>query len=57
MNANWLEVLTEELEICMKMLGVSSLDQLHPGLVNASRLLNEMWRPDSFSPSSLKAKL
>jgi L-lactate dehydrogenase (cytochrome) len=39
-------VLAEEVEITMKMLGVSSLDQLRPDMVNASRLLNEMWRPD-----------
>ncbi|KAJ5797306.1 uncharacterized protein N7503_006602 [Penicillium pulvis] len=41
------EILTEELEICMKMLGVSSLEQLHPDMVNATRLLSEMWRPMS----------
>ncbi|KAJ5623598.1 hypothetical protein N7490_012203 [Penicillium lividum] len=41
------EILQEELEICMKMLGVSSLDQLHPDMVNATRLLSEMWRPNS----------
>lgn len=34
----------------MKMLGVASLDQLRPDMVNASRLLNEIWRPDSFRP-------
>jgi energy-converting hydrogenase A subunit M len=39
-------VLAEEVEITMKMLGVSSLDQLRPDMVNASRLVNEMWRPD-----------
>ncbi|KUL89316.1 hypothetical protein ZTR_03629 [Talaromyces verruculosus] len=40
------DVLAEEVEITMKMLGVSSLDQLRPEMVNASRLLNEMWQPD-----------
>lgn len=44
--ANSVAVLAEEVEITMKMLGVSSLDQLRPEMVNASRLLNEMWRPD-----------
>lgn len=41
-----LAVLAEEVEITMKMLGVSSLDQLRPEMVNATRLLNEMWRPE-----------
>ncbi|KAJ5904988.1 uncharacterized protein N7473_001904 [Penicillium subrubescens] len=40
------DILAEEVEITMKILGVSSLDQLGPDMVNASRLLNEMWRPD-----------
>ncbi|KAJ5941786.1 hypothetical protein N7516_001954 [Penicillium verrucosum] len=39
------DIIAEELEITMKMLGVSSLDQLSPDMVNTSRLLNEMWRP------------
>ncbi|KAJ5477568.1 hypothetical protein N7530_003077 [Penicillium desertorum] len=38
-------IIAEELEITMKMLGVSSLDQLGPDMVNTSRLANEMWRP------------
>lgn len=29
----------------MKMLGVTSLDQLRPEMINTSRLENEMWRP------------
>ncbi|KAJ5503779.1 hypothetical protein N7463_006653 [Penicillium fimorum] len=41
------DILAEELEITMKMLGVSSLDQLTPDMVNTSRLSNEMWRPVS----------
>jgi L-lactate dehydrogenase (cytochrome) len=44
--ANPIPVLAEEVEITMKMLGVSSLDELRPEMVNASRLLNEMWQPD-----------
>jgi len=36
----------------MRLLGITSLDQLKPEMVNASRLLNEMWRPDSFSVRS-----
>ncbi|KAJ6189951.1 hypothetical protein N7519_004859 [Penicillium mononematosum] len=39
------DIIAEELEITMKMLGVSSLDQLSPDMVNTSRLANEMWRP------------
>ncbi|OQD60985.1 hypothetical protein PENPOL_c019G02175 [Penicillium polonicum] len=39
------DIIAEELEITMKMLGVSSLDQLSPDMVNTSRLSNEMWRP------------
>ena len=42
-----LSVLAEELELGMRLLGVTSLDQLGPNMVNAQRLLNEMWRPDS----------
>jgi hypothetical protein len=44
-QANTRAVIAEELEITMKMLGVSSLDQLGPDMVNTSRLANEMWRP------------
>lgn len=39
-------VLSEELALGMALLGVTSLDQLRPEMVNASRLLNEMWRPE-----------
>ncbi|KAJ5781977.1 uncharacterized protein N7518_010460 [Penicillium psychrosexuale] len=39
------DIIAEELEITMKMLGVSSLDQLRPDMVNTTRLMNEMWRP------------
>lgn len=38
-------VLTEELTTAMRLLGITSLDQVHPNLVNASRLLNELWQP------------
>ncbi|KAJ5292274.1 uncharacterized protein N7443_008227 [Penicillium atrosanguineum] len=44
------DIIAEELEITMKMLGVSSLDQLRPEMVNATRLLNEMWRPEMPRP-------
>ncbi|KAF1955897.1 mitochondrial cytochrome-like protein b2 [Byssothecium circinans] len=41
------DVLTDELSIGMRLLGVTSLNQLKPEMVNASRLLNEMWRPEN----------
>ncbi|KAJ5391083.1 hypothetical protein N7509_006573 [Penicillium cosmopolitanum] len=44
------DVLAEEVEITMKMLGVSSLDQLRPEMVNTTRLLNDMWRPEIVRP-------
>jgi L-lactate dehydrogenase (cytochrome) len=47
-------VLAEELQTGMRLLGITSLDQCRPEMVNASRLLNEMWRPDQFS---MKSKL
>ncbi|KAG6366021.1 hypothetical protein INS49_000197 [Diaporthe citri] len=40
------DILSEELALGMALLGVTSLDQLRPEMVNASRLLNEMWRPE-----------
>ncbi|KAJ5758342.1 uncharacterized protein N7511_007036 [Penicillium nucicola] len=46
------DILAEEVEITMKMLGVSSLDQLQPDMINTSRLQNEMWRP-AFGRSKL----
>ncbi|KAH7409781.1 mitochondrial cytochrome-like protein b2 [Phaeosphaeria sp. MPI-PUGE-AT-0046c] len=46
------DILAEELTTGMRLLGITSLDQLKPEMVNASRLLNEMWRPDSFSVRS-----
>lgn len=30
----------------MRLIGVTSLDEAQPDRVNASRLLNEMWRPE-----------
>ncbi|KAF1919972.1 L-lactate dehydrogenase [Ampelomyces quisqualis] len=48
------DVLAEELQTGMRLLGITSLDQCRPSLVNASRLLNEMYRPDQFS---IKSKL
>ncbi|KAL5117903.1 hypothetical protein ACEQ8H_004222 [Pleosporales sp. CAS-2024a] len=46
------DVLAEELQLGMRLLGITSLDQCNPDLVNASRLLNDMWRPDQFSVKS-----
>lgn len=40
-------VLSEELHLGMALLGVKSLDQLRPEMVNASALLNRMWRPET----------
>ena len=39
-DANWNEssVLRDELETTMKMCGVTSLDELHPGLLNTLRV-------------------
>lgn len=39
-------VLAEELATAMRLVGITSLDQARPEMVNAVRLLNEMWRPD-----------
>jgi L-lactate dehydrogenase (cytochrome) len=39
-------VLAEELQTGMRLLGITSLDQCRPEMVNASRLLNEMWKPE-----------
>lgn len=40
------EVLAEEVATAMRLVGITSLDQARPEMVNATRLLNEMWRPD-----------
>lgn len=40
----------------MRLLGVTALDQLQPEMVNATRLLNEMWRPENNS-LSVKSRL
>lgn len=40
-------MLADELDIGMRLLGITSLDQLRPEMVNAQKLLNEMWRPDA----------
>jgi L-lactate dehydrogenase (cytochrome) len=45
-------VLADELQTGMRLLGITSLDQCRPEMVNASRLLNEMYRPDQFSVRS-----
>lgn len=39
-------VLSEEVALGMALLGVTSIDQLRPEMVNASQLLNKMWRPE-----------
>ena len=49
-------MLAEELSLGMRLLGVTALDQLRPEMVNATRLLNEMWRPESTS-LSFKSRL
>ncbi|KAF1846541.1 mitochondrial cytochrome-like protein b2 [Cucurbitaria berberidis CBS 394.84] len=46
------DVLAEELQTGMRLLGITSLDQCRPEMVNASRLLNEMWRPEQLSIKS-----
>ncbi|KAF7680838.1 l-lactate dehydrogenase [Alternaria burnsii] len=48
------DILADELQTGMRLLGITSLDQCRPEMVNATRLLNEMWRPDQLS---LKSKL
>ncbi|KAF2627205.1 mitochondrial cytochrome-like protein b2 [Macroventuria anomochaeta] len=48
------DVLAEELQTGMRLLGITSLDQCRPEMVNASRLLNEMWRPEH---AMLKSRL
>lgn len=45
-------VLSEEFAMAMRLLGVTSLDQIRPDMVNATKLLNEMWRPDAISVKS-----
>ena len=45
-------MLSEELATGMRLLGVTSLDQVRPEMVNATRLLNEMWRPELFPVKS-----
>ncbi|KAF1965226.1 mitochondrial cytochrome-like protein b2 [Bimuria novae-zelandiae CBS 107.79] len=51
-----IDVLAEELSLGMRLLGVTALDQLKPEMVNATRLLNEMWRPES-NTLSVKSRL
>ena len=45
-------VLAEELEMAMRLLGITALDQLKPDMVNAAKLLKDMWRPDAFEVKS-----
>ncbi|KAH7116245.1 mitochondrial cytochrome-like protein b2 [Dendryphion nanum] len=46
------DVLAEELEMAMRLVGVTALEQLRPDMVNAAKLVNEMWRPDAFDVKS-----
>ncbi|KAI1771471.1 FMN-dependent dehydrogenase-domain-containing protein [Hypoxylon cercidicola] len=41
-----IDILSEELVNGMRLVGIASLDEAQPERVNASRLLNEMWRPE-----------
>ncbi|KAI2616820.1 hypothetical protein GGR54DRAFT_223360 [Hypoxylon sp. NC1633] len=41
------DILVEELVLGMRLLGIRSLDEARPDRVNASRLLNKMWRPET----------
>ncbi|KAJ4301817.1 hypothetical protein N0V90_003912 [Kalmusia sp. IMI 367209] len=50
------DVLADELSLGMRLLGVTALDQLKPEMVNPTRLLNEMWRPES-SNLNIKSRL
>ncbi|KAK9424044.1 putative Mitochondrial cytochrome-like protein b2 [Seiridium unicorne] len=49
------EILAEELRTAMRLVGVTSLDQVRPDMVNASRLLNNLWRPIERQP--IKSRL
>ncbi|KAI0377246.1 hypothetical protein F5Y04DRAFT_285191 [Hypomontagnella monticulosa] len=40
-----IDILSEELAMGMRLLGITSLDDARPDGVNASRLLNYMWQP------------
>lgn len=39
-------VFADELITGMRLLGIKDLDEAQPVRVNASRLLNEIWRPE-----------
>lgn len=41
-----LVVLKEELEIAMQLVGITSLDQAHPGLVNTSDIDRYVYKSD-----------
>lgn len=47
------DILSDELATGMRLLGITSLDQARPDMVNTSRLLNEMWRNVPFARSRL----
>ncbi|KAI0121912.1 FMN-dependent dehydrogenase-domain-containing protein [Daldinia grandis] len=41
-----IDILSEELATGMRLIGVRSLDEAQPDRINATRLLNDMWRPE-----------
>ncbi|KAI0195054.1 FMN-dependent dehydrogenase-domain-containing protein [Astrocystis sublimbata] len=41
-----LDIFADELRTGMQLAGIKNIDEARPELVNASRLLNEMWRPE-----------
>jgi L-lactate dehydrogenase (cytochrome) len=45
-DADELLVLSKDMTTAMRLLGVTSLDQVRPEMVNASQILNDMWRPE-----------
>ncbi|KAI1371290.1 hypothetical protein F4677DRAFT_436032 [Hypoxylon crocopeplum] len=42
-----IDILADELVMGMRLIGITSLDEATPDRVNASRLLNRMWRPEN----------
>ncbi|KAI1633063.1 FMN-dependent dehydrogenase-domain-containing protein [Biscogniauxia mediterranea] len=44
-----IDILSDELIMGMRLIGITSLDQAKPDRVNAARLLNELWRPEKWS--------
>ncbi|KAI5917417.1 FMN-dependent dehydrogenase-domain-containing protein [Camillea tinctor] len=44
-----IDILSDELTMGMRLIGMTSLDQAKPDRVNAARLLNELWNPGKLS--------